>query len=157
MLTPGSLLEPLVGLYHNAEIMKMTDDFVISKDTNARRKKSMLITIVLAFLAGLNSGNGLPHFITGITGQEHPSPLGNSAVVNLLEGWGAFLIGGIFWYFTWRQHGILSLCMPLRHLEYSPLTSFMPAFGVPILNFTNTSFLDKNEPTSIGLGDCASL
>jgi hypothetical protein len=68
-------------------------------------RSSMLITIVLAFLAGLNLGNGLPHFITGITGQEHPSPLGKSAVVNLLEGWGAFLIGGIFWYFSWIQHG----------------------------------------------------
>jgi len=65
----------------------------------------MLATIVLAFLAGLSTGNGLPHFITGITGQEHPSPFGSSALVNLLEGWAAFLIGGIFWYFTWIQHG----------------------------------------------------
>jgi hypothetical protein len=109
MLTPGSLLEPLVELYHNAEIVRITDDFVISKDISTRRKKSMPITVVLAFLAGLNTGNGIPHFITGITGQEHPSPLGKSAVVNLLEGWGAFLIGGIFWYFTCLQHGDLVL------------------------------------------------
>jgi hypothetical protein len=65
--------------------------------------KSMLVTIILAFMAGYWSANGIPHYITGIMGQEHLSPLGKSAVVNLLEGWGSFIIGGIFWYFVWIQ------------------------------------------------------
>src|SRR5215467_8064677 len=65
--------------------------------------KRLFVTIILALMAGYWSANGIPHYITGITGQEHPSPLGKSAVVNLLEGWASFLIGGIFWYFTWRQ------------------------------------------------------
>ena len=64
----------------------------------------MVGTIILAIMAGYWSANGIPHYITGITGQEAPTPLGKSAVVNLLEGWGSFLIGGIFWYFTWKQH-----------------------------------------------------
>jgi hypothetical protein len=65
--------------------------------------KRMVVTLILALMAGYWSANGLPHYITGITGQEHPSPLGKSAVVNLIEGWASFLIGGVFWYFTWRQ------------------------------------------------------
>jgi hypothetical protein len=65
--------------------------------------KRMFVTLILALMAGYWSANGLPRYITGIMGQEHPSPLGKSAVVNLLEGWASFLIGGIFWYFTWRQ------------------------------------------------------
>lgn len=63
----------------------------------------MVVTFILALMAGYWSANGIPHYITGILGQEHPSPLGKSAVVNLLEGWASFLIGGVFWYFTWRH------------------------------------------------------
>jgi Na+/proline symporter len=58
----------------------------------------MIITLLLAFFAGYNAANGLPHFITGITGQEHPSPLGASATVNLLEGWTSFIIAGVLWH-----------------------------------------------------------
>src|SRR5215469_1054449 len=38
---------------------------------------------------------------------------------------------------------ILSSCLPLWHLEYSPLTSFMHVFGAQILNFTNISYPGK--------------
>src|SRR5262249_16119880 len=63
----------------------------------------MVVTIILAFMAGFWSINGIPHYLTGIMGQEAPTPFGKSSVVNLFEGYAAFLVGGVFWYFTWRQ------------------------------------------------------
>ncbi|GHO49839.1 hypothetical protein [Ktedonospora formicarum] len=68
----------------------------------------MLLTIILGFFGGLFGANGIPHYLTGVTGQEHPSPFGSSSVVNAIEGWAMFLLGGILWYFAWIQNYVLS-------------------------------------------------
>jgi hypothetical protein len=59
----------------------------------------MLQMIVLSFLAGLVGANGIPHFVRGITAQEYPNVTGNSAVRNVVGGWGALVISALlaFW------------------------------------------------------------
>jgi hypothetical protein len=52
----------------------------------------MIQAIALAFLAGLMGLNGVPHFVTGITGREFPNVTGNSATNNALGGLAAFAI-----------------------------------------------------------------
>ena len=47
----------------------------------------MLTTIVLSFLAGAWSGNGVPHVVRGITRRRYPSALGSGPVPNLVAGW----------------------------------------------------------------------
>lgn len=47
----------------------------------------MLATIILSFLAGVWGGNGVPHFVRGITKQDYPSALGSGPVPNLVAGW----------------------------------------------------------------------
>lgn len=43
---------------------------------------------VFSFIAGLFAANGLPHFISGITGKKFQTPFGNtSPVVNVIWGW----------------------------------------------------------------------
>ena len=51
------------------------------------------------FLAGLFGANFVPHFVKGITGEKHQSPLGkpSSAVVNVV--WGAINAFGAAWLF----------------------------------------------------------
>lgn len=49
-------------------------------------------TIVLSFLAGVMGGNGIPHFIRGITKEHYPNMLGNTPVPNFLAGWSALVI-----------------------------------------------------------------
>ncbi|QBD81290.1 hypothetical protein EPA93_37075 [Ktedonosporobacter rubrisoli] len=88
----------------------------------------MVLTIILALMAGFWSTNGIPHYLTGILGQEAPTPFGKSSVVNLFEGYAAFLIGGVFWYLTWLQQGnpvlvfisaaIGALAVDLFHAHY---------------------------------------
>ena len=55
----------------------------------------MTQAIVLAFLAGLMGTNGIPHFVTGITGREFPNLTGNSATNNAVGGLVAFAIAGV--------------------------------------------------------------
>ncbi|HEY3559234.1 MAG TPA: hypothetical protein VGL05_17305 [Kribbella sp.] len=52
----------------------------------------MIQAILLAFLAGLMALNGVPHFVTGITGHEFPNLTGNSATNNAVGGLAAFAI-----------------------------------------------------------------
>ncbi|MER7248690.1 hypothetical protein [Kribbella sp. NPDC000426] len=54
----------------------------------------MIQAIVLAFLAGLMSFNGVPHFVVGISGREFPNLTGNSATNNAVGGLAAFAIAG---------------------------------------------------------------
>lgn len=53
------------------------------------------MNLVLGFLAGLFITNGIPHFVSGIIGNKHMTPLGrdSSAVVNVIWGFINFLIG----------------------------------------------------------------
>jgi hypothetical protein len=55
----------------------------------------MIQAIALAFLAGLMCFNGVPHFVTGITGREYPNLTGNSATRNAVGGLGAFAIAAV--------------------------------------------------------------
>jgi O-antigen/teichoic acid export membrane protein len=55
----------------------------------------MVQAIVLAFLAGLMGLNGVPHFVTGITGREFPNLTGNSATNNAVDGLAAFAIAAV--------------------------------------------------------------
>ncbi|MFG1909193.1 hypothetical protein [Kribbella sp. NPDC048928] len=54
----------------------------------------MIHAIALALLAGLMGLNGVPHFVTGITGREFPNLTGNSATNNAVGGLAAFAIAG---------------------------------------------------------------
>lgn len=55
---------------------------------------------LLFFLAGLFGANGIPHFVKGITGQQHMTPFGkpSSAVVNVIWGIANFAISTMFFY-----------------------------------------------------------
>lgn len=54
---------------------------------------------LLFFLAGLVGANGVPHFVKGITGEKHRTPLKNpsSAATNVL--WGAANLYVAAWLF----------------------------------------------------------
>lgn len=67
-------------------------------------------TIVLSFLGGLVAGNGLPHFIRGITRRRYPSALGNGPVPNLIAGWAGLVLGGLLlWWAHIDRHPELAL------------------------------------------------
>jgi hypothetical protein len=57
---------------------------------------------VLYFLAGVFAANGVPHFVKGITGEQHQTPFGNpsSAVTNVLWGSFNFLIAWGAWHYA---------------------------------------------------------
>src|SRR5262249_57953086 len=58
----------------------------------------MLQTVVLALVAGLFAGNGIPHFVRGITKQRYPMVFGNSAIPNLVAGWLSLVVGAALGY-----------------------------------------------------------
>ncbi len=58
-------------------------------------------TIILGFLGGLIAGNGLPHFIRGITRRRYPSALGSGPIPNLIAGWAGLVLGGLL---LWWAH-----------------------------------------------------
>ena len=49
----------------------------------------------LGFLAGVLFGNGIPHFVRGITKENYPCMLGNSPAPNLIAGWLSFVLVGL--------------------------------------------------------------
>jgi len=55
----------------------------------------MITTILLALLAGSLLGNGLPHFLRGITNEAFPCRVGHGPVPNFLAGWVSLLIIGL--------------------------------------------------------------
>lgn len=75
-------------------------------------------TIVLGFLGGLVAGNGLPHFIRGITRRRYPSALGNGPIPNLVAGWAGLVLGGVLLWWA--------------HLDRHPEAAFA-AIGVSVL------------------------
>lgn len=67
-------------------------------------------TIVLSLLGGVVAGNGLPHFIRGITRQHYPCALGNGPIPNLIAGWAGLVLGGaLLWWAHIDLHPQLSL------------------------------------------------
>ena len=62
--------------------------------------KEIYVAYLLFFLAGLFGANGIPHFVKGITGQQHMTPFSkpSSAVVNVIWGFTNFMIATMFFY-----------------------------------------------------------
>ncbi|MFC5264677.1 hypothetical protein ACFPJ1_21405 [Kribbella qitaiheensis] len=55
----------------------------------------MLRTIVLSFLAGVMGTNAFPHFSRGITRERFQTVFGSSPTINLVAGWGGFVLTGV--------------------------------------------------------------
>lgn len=53
----------------------------------------MIQAIALGLLAGLLIGNGLPHFLKGITKERYPTAFGSGPVPNLVAGWSGIALG----------------------------------------------------------------
>lgn len=64
----------------------------------------MIVTISFAFLAGLVAGNGIPHFVKGITRESYPMVFSNRSVPNLIVGWLSFVIASILVFFAKVSH-----------------------------------------------------
>jgi hypothetical protein len=64
----------------------------------------MIVTISLAFLAALVAGNGIPHFVKGITRESYPMVFSNMPVPNLIVGWLSFIIASGLAYFGKVSH-----------------------------------------------------
>lgn len=60
----------------------------------------MIATIILSFIAGVWFGNGIPHFVKGITKENYPNVLGNTPVPNFLAGWVAIAITPLLVYWA---------------------------------------------------------
>ena len=57
---------------------------------------------ILYFLAGLFTANGVPHFIKGVTGEQHRTPFGmsSSAVTNVVWGSINFVVAWAIWHYA---------------------------------------------------------
>ncbi|SDE12154.1 hypothetical protein [Glycomyces harbinensis] len=55
----------------------------------------MIQAIALGLLAGVLIGNGLPHFVKGITKERYPTVFGSGPVANLLAGWSGICLGAL--------------------------------------------------------------
>ena len=58
------------------------------------------MNFILAFLAGMFLTNGVPHFVSGIKGKTHMTPLAknSSAIINVLYAYANFLFA--MWIFN---------------------------------------------------------
>ncbi|MFB9237539.1 hypothetical protein ACFFWC_18610 [Plantactinospora siamensis] len=52
-------------------------------------------TLTLSLLVGIVGGNGVPHFIRGITRRCYPCVFGNGPIPNLIAGWAGLVFAGI--------------------------------------------------------------
>lgn len=60
----------------------------------------MVTTIVLSFLTGVVGGNGIPHFIKGITRETYPTVFGKGPVTNFIVGWLSIVITCVLVHFA---------------------------------------------------------
>ena len=62
----------------------------------------MLTLYLYSLLAGMLLANGTPHFVKGITGEQHQTPFGrpSSAVVNVAWGWANFIVAALLLHFA---------------------------------------------------------
>src|SRR5262249_43227643 len=61
----------------------------------SRRMAAMWQSMALGFLAGVFFGNGIPHFVKGITKERYPCVFGGGPMPNLLAGWLSLGIAGL--------------------------------------------------------------
>lgn len=59
----------------------------------------MLQTIILCFVAGIWFGNGVPHFVKGITKENYPG-IGSTPVPNFIAGWAIIATTPLFLYWA---------------------------------------------------------
>lgn len=52
-------------------------------------------TMALALLGGVIAGNGLPHFLRGITRRRYPCAFGNGPIPNFVSGWAGLVLGAV--------------------------------------------------------------
>jgi hypothetical protein len=71
----------------------------------------MFVTVFLAFLAALVAGNGIPHFVKGITKESYPMIFSNMPIPNLIVGWLSFVIASVLVYFAKVSHYPLAAAM----------------------------------------------
>lgn len=64
----------------------------------------MIVTSSLTFLAAVVAGNGIPHFVKGITKESYPMVFSNRPVPNLIVGWLSFIIASVLVYFAKVSH-----------------------------------------------------
>ncbi len=68
----------------------------------------MWLTILFGFLTGVFFGNGIPHFIKGITKENYPMIFGNKPVPNLIAGWFSFILASVFGYYSLMSNHALA-------------------------------------------------
>lgn len=59
-------------------------------------------TLMMSLLAGILGGNGLPHFVRGITRNRYPCALGNGPIPNLIAGWAGLVLAAVV--FQWADY-----------------------------------------------------
>lgn len=76
------------------------------------------MNLVLGFIAGALLINGVPHFVSGVKGKSHMTPLAknSSAMVNVVWGYVNFLIA--IWVFNYSG-GVLSALWSLDSYSWS--------------------------------------
>ncbi len=57
-------------------------------------------TILFGFLDGVFFGNGIPHFIKGITKENYPMIFSNKPVPNFIAGRSSFILASVFGYYS---------------------------------------------------------
>ena len=84
----------------------------------------LLLRLVYSFLFGVLFGNGIPHFVRGMTRENYPSLLGSSPAANVLEGWICWMLASLLATWTrlwpptldvWAAAGIGLLLIGLFH------------------------------------------
>lgn len=57
---------------------------------------------VIYFLVGLFTANGVPHFVKGITGEQHQTPFGKPSMAVVNVAWGSlnFVIAWALWHYA---------------------------------------------------------
>lgn len=82
-------------------------------------------------LAGILFGNGVPHFIKGITKENYPCMLGNSPTPNLIAGWLSIILAGfvVQWIDTNRFYNASLLAASVGLLAIGLFHSSIGAFG----------------------------
>ena len=61
-------------------------------------------SVLLSLVAGIFFGNGIPHFVKGITKERYPSMLGSGPVPNLIGGWLSFVGAGLLMHWIDLRH-----------------------------------------------------
>ncbi|WP_146059112.1 hypothetical protein [Actinomadura rubteroloni] len=94
----------------------------------------MIAAVIMSFLAGVWLGNGIPHFVRGVTKKPYPSALGNSPVPNLIAGWLAIATTPLF----------LLLVHPAEHPIASWISAMLGMLAIGIFHAGPGAFGKKS-------------